>query len=69
MFVKFAIVIVGFVVIALMVLAAVKAFKRADVSQKLEDIDTTAKLHDQIKDVDLEEAARQRDEVEKFKNS
>jgi hypothetical protein len=57
----------GLVVVVLIVVAATRAFKKADVEQKLEDIKSTSEQFDRIKDVDVEEAVEQKEAVDKFK--
>lgn len=70
MTVKFIVFVIGFLVIFLMTKKAVKAFKKADIDEKLEVFKQTEDEYKQVKKAGInpKEVEKQRKEVEKFKN-
>lgn len=70
MAVRFIVFVLGFLVIFIMTKKAVKAFKKADIDEKLEDFKQTEDEYKQVKKAGInpKEVEKQRKEVEKFKN-
>ncbi|MDC7125090.1 MAG: hypothetical protein PQJ46_05965 [Spirochaetales bacterium] len=67
MMIKFFIGIIGVVLLGFIIIKAVKAWEKADIEEKIDDLNDTTEMYNKIKDVDIDEVAKQKKKLEKFK--